>query len=244
MRQLLIATSNPGKLREVQAVLADLPLTLLTLREFSAVPEAVEDGETFEENACRKALHYARHTRHWTLADDSGLEVDARGGAPGVYSARYAGPQATDADNNARLIRELAQVPAEKRTARFHCVMALARPSNLGLAGDAQHPPSRAVEGGVSASSPPHELRQDPSIMAIAHGTFEGVIIDHPRGSNGFGYDPHFLIPELGLTSAELPPERKNVLSHRGQALRVIRPSIERLLHRGFDSRGCAKEGR
>jgi len=210
LQRLLIATSNLGKLREVQAVLHDLPVELVTLREFPGVPEPVEDGHTFEENARRKALHYARHTGCWTLADDSGLEVDALHGAPGVYSARYAGPSATDAENNAKLIKALAGVPAAGRTARFRCAIALA--------------PPEAPRAGSRAAGP--------VVVATACGDLEGVIIDEPRGSNGFGYDPHFLIPARGLTSAELPPDEKNAISHRGQALQAILPAIETILRK------------
>jgi XTP/dITP diphosphohydrolase len=211
LARLLIATSNLGKLREVQAVLCDLSLELLTLRDFPGVPEAIEDGATFEENARRKAIHYARYTGCWTLADDSGLEVDALAGAPGVYSARYAGPQATDADNNAKLMRQIANVPPASRTARFRCAIALAEPS-----APAAHPRS------ANHSMP------DPQVLATSAGVLEGVITDQPRGANGFGYDPHFLVPARGLTSAELPPAEKNAISHRGQALRAIRPAIEK----------------
>lgn len=194
---LLLATTNPGKLREVEAILAGLPVKLRTLRDFPAVSEAVEDGETFEENACRKALHYARNTGMWTLADDSGLVVDALGGAPGVLSARYAGVEADDAANNAKLIACLAGVADADRTARFCCCIAVA-------IGD--------------------------RIAATSSGIIEGRIIDHARGSNGFGYDPFFLVPQRGLTAAEMPPELKNSISHRAQALQAIRPRLEQLL--------------
>jgi XTP/dITP diphosphohydrolase len=229
MCRLLIATSNFGKLREVQFVLRDLPLTFLTLRDFPNVPEAVEDGETFEENAKRKASHYAGHTGCWTLADDSGLEVDALSGAPGVYSARYAGPNAKDADNNSKLISQLATVPASKRTARFRCVIALAKPIEAAPCHDQKAHPSPLAKGGLREARV-GDLQAAAEIVAIAHGSFEGVIIDQPRGANGFGYDPHFLVPSLGLTSAELPPEEKNAISHRGQALRAIRPAIDRAM--------------
>ncbi|MEK6797682.1 MAG: XTP/dITP diphosphatase [Planctomycetota bacterium] len=196
-RSLLIATSNPGKLREVRAILAGLPLNLLTLADFPDLPAAIEDGATFEENAAKKALHYAGHAGTWTLADDSGLEVDALGGAPGVYSARYAGEGADDRANNAKLIRELSGVPVKRRTARFRCAVALASPTE---------------------------------VLAKAAGAFEGLIVDEPRGPNGFGYDPHFFVPECNMTSAQMSPELKNSLSHRGQALRAIQPKIVQLL--------------
>jgi len=194
---ILVATTNQGKLREVRAVLAGLPVCITTLEDHAGLPEPVEDAETFEGNARRKALHYARLTDGWTLADDSGLEVDALGGEPGVRSARYAGPACNDAANNARLVRELADVSQEKRTARFRCVIALASPE---------------------------------VVLATASGVVEGMIIDDARGSDGFGYDPHFFVPEYGMTTAQMPPEQKNRISHRGKALRAIRPEIERLL--------------
>lgn len=196
-RSILLATTNAGKLREVRAVLVGLPVALTCLADHPAMAEAVEDAESFEGNARIKALHHARLIGSWALADDSGLEVDALGGAPGVYSARYAGVPGDDAANNARLVGALRGVSREQRTARFRCVLALADP---------------------------HEVR------AVTTGTIEGLIVDEPRGENGFGYDPHFLVPELGKTTAELPPEQKNAISHRGQALRAMRAAIERLI--------------
>lgn len=193
---ILFATKNRGKIREVQEILAGLPVVLATLDQFPDLPDAVEDADTFAGNAERKAMHYARLTGLWTLADDSGLEVDTLGGAPGVYSARYAGRQGDDSANNAKLIAQLASVPLEQRTARFRCAVALAGP-----------------EG----------------ILAVASGTFEGLIVDDPRGSNGFGYDPHFFVPELEMTAAQLSPKQKNRISHRAQALTAIRPNIQRL---------------
>jgi XTP/dITP diphosphohydrolase len=194
---LLIATTNAGKLREAWAILDGLDVRLVALKERPDLPVPTEDGNSFEENAELKALHYARLSGCPALADDSGLEVDVLDGAPGVQSARYAGPACDAAANNAKLIRELAGVPEAKRAARFRCVVALADP-----------------EG----------------VLATASGMVEGVIIDHARGANGFGYDPHFLVPERGLTTAEMSPEQKNSISHRGKALRAIRPAIERLL--------------
>jgi len=197
---LLFASTNSGKLREVRAILFELPLRLQTLEAYPEFPPAVEDGETFEANARKKALHYAQRAGTWTLADDSGLEVDALGGDPGVHSARFAGPDANDAANNALLIHKLVGVPESKRTARFRCVMALADPREA---------------------------------VAVAEGAVEGIIHDAPRGANGFGYDPHFYVPRLGMTTAELPPETKNRISHRGQALARIRFAIVKfVLHR------------
>ena len=195
--RLLFATTNHGKLREVRALLAGLPIEVATLGDFADLDVPIEDQDTFDANARLKALHYARLTHCLTLADDSGLEVDALGGAPGVHSARYAGPQCDPAANNAKLVAELSGVPSQGRAARFRCAMALA---------------------------------QGDQILATADGKIEGVIVDEPRGRNGFGYDPYFFVPESGMTVAEMPPEQKNQISHRGRALQAIRPSIERIV--------------
>ena len=193
---LLIATSNPGKLREIQAVLSDLSLVLKGLKDYADLPDVVEDADTFIGNAEKKALHFAKLTGLPTLADDSGLEVDCLGGRPGVYSARFAGKHGDDQANNAKLIQLLETTPHNQRTARFRCAVAVA---------DGQE------------------------ILARAEGRIEGLIIDPPRGRNGFGYDPHFLIPELGKTTAELDADHKNRVSHRGQALRAIREALTTL---------------
>lgn len=206
MREILLATGNPGKAREMQEILgvgnpaesaglAGVRWRLLS--EFGGLPEAVEDGQTFLANAERKAAHYARLTGLWTIADDSGLEVDALGGEPGVRSARYAGEPRSDAANNALLIKRLAGVPEARRTARFRCAVVL---------------------------SDGHR------VLAWAEGTVQGRIIDNPRGSNGFGYDPHFFIEQAGMTAAELPPQAKHAVSHRGQALRRLREQLASLL--------------
>ncbi|MEE9295141.1 MAG: RdgB/HAM1 family non-canonical purine NTP pyrophosphatase [Phycisphaerae bacterium] len=194
---ILIATGNSGKLREIQALMADLPVTFKTLADFPKLPPAVEDADTFAENAARKATHYSRLTGLWALADDSGLEVDALNGAPGIRSARYAGQPTNTAANNAKLIDALKDVPPELRSARFRCAVALAD-------GD--------------------------GILAQASGVLEGRIVDQPLGHNGFGFDPHFWVPELGMTTAQMPPEQKNKISHRGRALAALKPRIARLL--------------
>ncbi|HUU84729.1 MAG TPA: RdgB/HAM1 family non-canonical purine NTP pyrophosphatase [Phycisphaerae bacterium] len=198
-KTILVATSNPDKLGEVRAVLGELGVEFVTLGDFGDLPAAVEDGDTFAANAEAKARHYSRLTGCWTLADDSGLEVDALGGGPGVRSARYAGRDRDYAANNAKLVSALAGVPPERRAARFHCAMALA-------AGE--------------------------RILATSAGTIEGRIIDIQRGCHGFGFDPLFLVPELGMTTAEMPPEQKNRISHRGQALRAMAPVLAKLLTR------------
>ncbi len=194
---VLVATGNPGKLREIRALTARLPIRWRTLDEFPQVPPAIEDGDTFAENARRKARHYSLATGLWALADDSGLEVDALGGAPGVHSAHYAGVPRDDQANNRKLVAALAGVTAAARTARFRCALALADGARILLEADA----------------------------CVA-----GCILDEPRGAHGFGYDPLFLLPELGCTFAELPDAEKNARSHRGAALRAFLPSLEALL--------------
>lgn len=200
---LLIATTNRGKLNEVRAMLDDLAVDVETLDDFPDLPEPVEDQDTFEGNALVKARHYARLTGRLTLADDSGLEVDALGGKPGVHSARYAGDQRDDAANNAKVIAGLSGVPAAQRTARFRCALAL-------VTGE--------------------------QVVATSSGEVSGLIVDDPRGSNGFGYDPHFYVPEVGMTAAEMPPDRKNQISHRSAALRAIRPSLQQILSHAQDA--------
>lgn len=204
-RPLVLASRNPGKLREIRQVLGGLPVRVVGLDALGPVDEPAEDGASFAENARAKALYYARATARWCLADDSGLEVDALGGAPGVHSARYAaelfgpdaGRPARDAANIAKLLRELKDVPDERRTARFVCHLALADP---------QH------------------------VLLEAAGTVTGRILRHPRGENGFGYDPVFLVPGDGRTAAEMPAEEKNRISHRGKAVRRFVVLLEELL--------------
>lgn len=188
--QVVLASSNRGKLKEIQALLAPLHVRVLPQTAL-AVPEVEETCPTFVENALLKARNAARFTGLPALADDSGLEVEALGGAPGVYSARYAGPHADDAANVAKLLEALAGFSLEERGARFRCVLVFLR----------------------------HAL--DPSPL-IAEGTWEGVIAEEPRGEGGFGYDPVFYLPPLKRTAAELTPQGKNALSHRGQALRQL----------------------
>ena len=201
MSRVLFATSNPHKAEEVRAILEPLGLDVTTLDELGSLPpEPVEDGETFEENARIKALAYARETGLECLAEDSGLSVDALGGAPGVHSARYAGVEGSRAErdraNNEKLLRELEGVEPARRTARFVCALCLAAP--------------------------------DGSIIAEARGTYEGVIADAPRGAGGFGYDPLLHLPDVGRTSAELSAEEKNARSHRGHALRAMAGELRR----------------
>lgn len=193
--RVLFATSNPHKIDEVRDILGPIGIEVAGLDSISPQPpEPVEDGTTFEANARIKAIAYAQATGQTCLADDSGLEVDALGGRPGVHSARYAGTGSTraerDAANNAKLLRELQHVPDAQRAARFVCAMCLADPTGR--------------------------------ILAESRGEFPGVIAHQPRGSNGFGYDPLLHLPDRGYSSAELAPQEKNARSHRGAAARKI----------------------
>lgn len=190
MKQIVLATGNPGKLRELVAMLAGTGIQVIPQTEFN-VTDAEETGLSFVENAILKARNASRQTNLPAIADDSGLEVEALGGAPGIYSARYAGEDAEDADNTAKLLLALQDVPSERRRARFRCAMVYLKHSS------------------------------DPAPL-ICEGIWEGHILEAPRGSNGFGYDPVFLVSELGCSSAELPPDEKNRLSHRGQALKKL----------------------
>jgi XTP/dITP diphosphohydrolase len=243
MRTILLATGNPGKAREMREILEGIEngqtqaarragetgsqsaIEWRYLSEFADCgwPEPVEDGPTFAANAVIKARHYARLSGLWTIADDSGLVVDALGGDPGVRSARYAGEPKDDKANNALLVRNLAGVPAERRTARFRCVVVLA-----GVCDDL---PGGASGPQVANSAADNQAVQgEPRVLAMAEGTVEGRIIDDPRGSHGFGYDPHFWHPAFGMTTAEMPPETKHSISHRGQALRRLREQLAGLL--------------
>ncbi|MGA9814057.1 MAG: RdgB/HAM1 family non-canonical purine NTP pyrophosphatase [Terriglobales bacterium] len=197
MTPVLIATSNAGKLRDFVGAATPMGIAIEPLPNFASIPGAVEDGLTFEANACKKAEYYSQYAPgKVVLADDSGLEVEALGGAPGVHSARYAADQphlvgnnTDDQANNARLIRELRKIPPEQRTARFVCVIAVAR---------------------------------DGKTLNVFRGHAEGMLLDSPRGSGGFGYDPLFYFPSIQKTFAELTPEEKARYSHRGAAFRLF----------------------
>ncbi len=189
-RRVVLATGNVGKLKEIAEMLAGLDIEVVAQRELG-ISDAEETGLSFAENALLKARHASASSGLPAIADDSGLEVDALDGAPGIYSARYAGAEASDADNNRKLLDALGKLPPEKRTARFQCLMVYLRHA------------------------------QDPTPI-ICQGTWEGHILDASRGSNGFGYDPLFFVPTENCSSAELSPELKNRLSHRGQALRKL----------------------
>lgn len=195
-KTLVLATFNPHKAAEIRAILPGLPFDLKALSDFPGAVPAEEDGATLEENALKKAVAAARFTGSWALADDTGLEVDALGGAPGVLSARYSGVNSTPAGNNARLLAELSGVPPAGRTARFACVVALASPAGK---------------------------------TVVSRGTLEGRIAAAPRGGNGFGYDPLFVIAGSGKTLAEVPESEKNSFSHRALALRGLLPELKKL---------------
>jgi XTP/dITP diphosphohydrolase len=193
--KIVLASGNKGKLREFSQVLGDLNVEVIPQSEYN-VSDAEETGLSFVENAILKARHAAQATGLPALADDSGLEVDALQGAPGIYSARFSGADATDEKNNHLLLEKLQGVPAVKRTARFRCVLAFMRHAN------------------------------DPTPL-ICQGSWEGVILEQLSGENGFGYDPLFFIPELKKTSAQLPSDEKNKISHRGQAVALLKESIK-----------------
>ena len=213
-RPLVFATRNKGKLVELRQLLAGKGVEVLSIDEAEErlgrrIPEVEEDAATFEGNAIKKAREVSAATGLPALADDSGLEVDALGGAPGVISARYAGAGAGDAANNTKLLDALARVPPEQRTARFRACLALAD-----------------VSGGLGEQ------------VITADGTCEGVILDAPRGAGGFGYDPLFYSPELAMTFAEAGVGAKGQLSHRARAMRAIAPRLLDYLLAGTDRNG------
>ena len=194
-RRLLVATRNPGKLRELIALLEGVPFRLVSLADAGIEEDIKETGSTLEENAVLKATAYSRLSGLSTLADDSGLEVDALGGGPGPMSSRHAGEQATDAQRIDLLRHKLAGIQEELREARFRCVIAVAWPSEP---------------------------------VKLYTGECHGRIISQPRGSSGFGYDPVFLLPELGKTMAELSAQEKNRVSHRSTAARKVAAALKR----------------
>ena len=193
IRELVLATRNRNKVIELVALLGDLGIKIRTLDEFPDAPDVVEDGGTCEANAVKKARAIAESTGLPAVADDTGLEVDALGGRPGVYAARYAGEDATYEDNCRKLLLELTDVPREQRAARFLTVAAIALPSDG---------------------------------IRVAQGTLEGVIAEEASGTLGFGYDPVFIIPELGKTLAQLSADQKNTISHRAKAFAKVREML------------------
>jgi XTP/dITP diphosphohydrolase len=197
VNEIVLATHNPDKRVEIAALLSDLGIRVRSLAEFPQAPVVVEDGETCQANAIKKAKTIANYTGLTAVADDTGLEVDALGGRPGVHAARYAGAQVSYEDNWKKLLHELNGVPLEQRGARFLTVVAIVRPAN------------EQVE--------------------TVEGVLNGVIAQRPAGSGGFGYDPVFVVPELGKTLAELTPSEKNRISHRAQAFVKAKTILQRL---------------
>ncbi len=197
MPRLLVATNNPGKAEEFRRLLAGCGWEIVAPADLGLEIHVEEIGQSYAENATIKAVEYARASGLTALADDSGLEVDALGGRPGHLSARYGGPDRTDEERVQALLRELAGVPDEQRTARFRAVIAIAEPAGR---------------------------------LELVEGTVEGRIGHEPRGEDGFGYDPIFFLPDRGATAAELPPDEKDAVSHRGAAARNARRVLERML--------------
>ena len=203
VKKILVASTNRGKMAELSAML-EADVEWLTLADFDNIAEVAEDGETFEQNARKKALGYARATGYWTIADDSGLVVDALDGKPGIKSARFAaettrgkGREVIDRENMAKVLKLMKAVADEKRTARFVCNLCLAKE---------------------------HE------VLIQTQGVLEGVISEKETGENGFGYDPIFFVPELKKTVAQLSAEEKNAISHRGKAINALKPLLAELL--------------
>ena len=197
LKRIILATSNKGKLREIKELLRGIDVEVAALDEFPHIKLPPETDSTFAGNALAKARFVAQRAGMAAVADDSGLEVDSLGGAPGVRSARYAGDGATDRDNYLKLLSELKGIGADKRTARFRCAVAFVSPDG---------------------------------VEACFEGTLEGVITEAPRGEGGFGYDPVFFIPALDRTAAELTMAEKNSVSHRAQALRLLKSWLARSL--------------
>ncbi len=203
IRELVLATRNRHKGEELTALLGDLGITIRTLDEFPDAPEVVEDGDTCEANAVKKAQAIADFTGLPAVADDTGLEVDALGGRPGVYAARYAGEDATYEDNCQKLLRELMGVPREQRTARFLTIAAIALPAGR---------------------------------IRVAQGTLNGMIAEEPSGTLGFGYDPIFVVPELGKALAQLSADQKNRISHRAKAFTQAKDLLREMEFEMFES--------
>ncbi|MHC5083741.1 MAG: XTP/dITP diphosphatase [Planctomycetota bacterium] len=205
-QKILVATTNPGKMKELSTLLgeASVDIDWISLAQYPDLPEVVEDGDTFIANARKKALGYAQATGLWTIADDSGLVVDALDGRPGVYSARYAADECDSGDrgdidiaNYQKVLAELKDIPKDQRTARFMCQICVANPEK---------------------------------VLLESTGSVEGIIIDEPVGDSGFGYDPIFYIPSAGKTAAQLDHDVKNQISHRGNAIAELKPKLQALL--------------
>lgn len=197
--KIVFASRNEGKVKEIKNMLEGMGIELVSLKNYKNVPEIVEDGESFIQNALKKAKTVSEITGEIVLADDSGLQVEALGGDPGIHSARYAGEQASDEENNNKLLAKLKDIPSDKRDAFFCCLLVIYKP--------------------------------DKNYYSF-EGKWRGIIIDETRGSNGFGYDPIFYVPGLKKTAAELPPEIKNKVSHRGQAFAKLKESLPAILNK------------
>ncbi|MBX2807885.1 MAG: RdgB/HAM1 family non-canonical purine NTP pyrophosphatase [Cellvibrionaceae bacterium] len=193
--KIILASNNTGKLREFKQLFASHPIEIIPQGD-RQISDAVEDGLSFVENAIIKARHACRHSGLPAIADDSGLEVDALAGEPGIYSARFAGEHGNDQANNDLLLKKLKGVPQEQRSARFQCVLAFMRHA------------------------------ADPTPL-VCQASWEGFIVEDPKGLNGFGYDPLFWLPAKNCTSAQLPKDEKNHLSHRGQALKIFLEKVQ-----------------
>lgn len=199
MSKIIIATANKGKAKEFEKTFAKFNIEVATLADFPEIGEIEETGTTFAENAALKAETVASVLNQTVIADDSGLIVDALDGAPGVYSARYAGVAHDDAKNNEKLLKNLEGVEPDNRTARFHCTLAVATPSEK---------------------------------TSFYTGEVEGVIAEQLCGTNGFGYDPLFFLPEFGLTMAEIPAEKKNEISHRANAIKQLEKDLAEVVEK------------
>ena len=204
MTELLVATTNRGKFAEVETYLKHLPLKIIPLQSLGNSPLVIEDGATYEENALKKATTLAEYSGCLTLADDSGLEVDALNGAPGIYSARYSGEEGDDQKNNEKLLDAMKEVPEDRRTARFVCVLALCAPHS-----------------------------RKPKKKMVVRESCEGRIAFSPKGQNGFGYDPLFFYAPFGKTFGEIDRETKATVSHRGKALKKLAQNLPSVVDLG-----------
>jgi XTP/dITP diphosphohydrolase len=221
---LLIATTNRGKVSEIRSLLQTLNYRVISLLDLPHPPSPVEEtGKTFAENALLKAEYYHTHSGLLTIADDSGLEVDALDGRPGIYSARYGGPGLSSEDQIQLLLEEMKDVPEEKRTARFVCAIALAGLSNPKSGPKSGKGPGADVNAGLENNA------RWPSFRHIVEDRCEGKIAFAPCGAGGFGYDPIFIDAEIGQTFAEMSDKEKSARSHRGKALRAMRKYLEAL---------------
>lgn len=199
MKELVVATRNKGKLREIRDLLEGMKVIVTSIADYPGAPEIIEDGNSFRENALKKAVTMAEYTNQLTMGEDSGLEVEALGNAPGIYSARYSGEHASDEQNNRKLMEELKGVPLEKRRAKYRCCIALVT---------------------------------DEETIGIVEGECSGLITTEARGTNGFGYDPYFLVPHYNKTFGELPSTVKAQMSHRAHALRALRHALRQYINR------------